>query len=158
MNSCSSQPRIIWIIAHGVGSTPPVPGSSQFSGKLITHGDHLPWNCSISTTKSCFLNASCHVASGAPGGRPNSAYAGLQHAECVLVEPEQDVEAVLLDARVLAAARGALAAEPPPHLIDGDLVLVLPAWRVGDLERAREGGHPATQDRDPLLGHPIESS
>ena len=86
---------------------------------------------------------------------PEQAVRLAQHAKRVLVEPEQDVQPVLLDALLVVGVspRGALAAEPPAELVDGDLVVVLPVVDVGDLERCRQRAHPTAQDRDPLLPH-----
>src|SRR5262245_47184135 len=53
----------------------------------------------------------------------------VHHAERVLVEPEPDMESVLLDAlaALVVASAGTLAAQAPSHLVDGDVVLVAPA-------------------------------
>src|SRR5512132_2344191 len=51
-----------------------------------------------------------------------------QQPEGVVVEAQPDVQAVLLDALMRAAPAGALAAESPAELVDGDaLVPLLPA-------------------------------
>src|SRR5262249_34190023 len=81
---------------------------------------------------------------------------GPQHAEGVLIEPHEDVQAVLLDAvRVGAVASArALAAEPKARLVHGDVVDLIPACLAGDLERRGHGGHPAADDRE-LVSFPL---
>ena len=62
-----------------------------------------------------------------------------EHAEGGVVAAEQDVQAVLLDAAVRPAAAGALAAEPPAPLVDGDRVQPLAASRRSSAPRRRRG-------------------
>ena len=78
--------------------------------------------------------------------------------ERVVVEPEQHVIAVLEAAvEILAsAAAGGLSAQPPAHLVDRDVQLVLPARLAGQPVHSRERSHPAAQYRqlsfrDPLI-------
>ena len=94
-------------------------------------------------------------------GRPTQlVVAGPQRPEGVVVAAEPDVEAVLLDAPVggwVPAAR-ALAAEPPTHLIHGDVVTRRPIGCAGELQRGGQGGHASAQDRDPAhVGHPVRA-
>ena len=71
-----------------------------------------------------------------------------QQPEGVLVVAEPEVQAVLLDAAVHAAAARALAAEPPAALVDGDrLDLLLPA-RLAQPPGGRQPGHAAAEDGD----------
>ena len=49
------------------------PGTREFSGKSKNQFFQTPSMFSSSATKLCFLNASSHVASGAPTGRAISA-------------------------------------------------------------------------------------
>jgi hypothetical protein len=83
----------------------------------------------------------------------------LHHRERVVVEPEEQVEAVLLDpigARRVAAAR-ALAAEPPAQLVDRDVVALAPAGRAGQVERGGHRAGAAAEDRDPGRRHQVRS-
>ena len=74
---------------------------------------------------------------------------GTQGREGVLVPAEPHVQPVLEDAPVRPLPSGrALAAEPPAHLVDGDVVLVLPAGPGREVVRRRERAHASAQDRD----------
>ena len=71
-----------------------------------------------------------------------------QEAEGVLVVAQPQVQAVLLDPAVRAAAAGPLAAEPPSALVHRDrLQLVAPA-RLAEAPRRRQAGHAAAEDGD----------
>ena len=72
-----------------------------------------------------------------------------EEAERLIVEAEEQVNAVLLDALAVepAAGAGALAAEQPVLLVDGD-VEGTAERRVGQHPRGRERAHPPSQDRD----------
>src|SRR5215831_8017672 len=61
---------------------------------------------------------------------------GADHLEGVLIEAHPEVDAVLLDAvvDVAIATGGAFAAETPTHLIDGDVIALLPIGIVGELD------------------------
>jgi hypothetical protein len=83
-------------------------------------------------------------------------------AKGVVVEAEQVVQAVLLDAAVgggvEAAAAGSLAAEAPAELVDRDGEAVgVRAFRVGEGDGGREGPHAAAEDRyaDPRVGRGV---
>ena len=78
---------------------------------------------------------------------------GAHHREGVVVPAHPDVQAVFFDAVMLAAAAGALAAQAPAQLIDGDgLVAAAPVCgvrqRIGGSQRRRA----AAQDHELLCG------
>ncbi len=74
--------------------------------------------------------------------------AGPDHVEEVLVEAEQQVQAVLFDAAVRPAAGRALPSETPAHLIDRDVVPVAQGGIGGQPVDGRERRGPAAQHRD----------
>src|SRR5262249_10267350 len=69
------------------------------------------------------------------------------HPEGVVVEAQPDMQAVLLDASMVAAAGRALAAEAPALLIDGDLVAAA-VFGVGKLPGRRHGGAASSDHGD----------
>jgi hypothetical protein len=72
-----------------------------------------------------------------------------QEPEGVLVEPEPDVQPVLLDPAVATAAAGTLAPEPPSSLVDDDAVEAPAPAGLTEPPRGGEPAHPATEDGDP---------
>src|ERR1700675_4340495 len=74
----------------------------------------------------------------------------LHDAEGVFVEPEPEVQPVLLDTPVSAAPARALAAEAPADLVHGDALEALPPAGTGQLERRGHGGAAAAQDHQLL--------
>ena len=89
------------------------------------------------------------------GNPPELCVAVAEQAARILVEAEEQMEAMLLDAiglRGVAATRP-LPSEPPAHLVDDHVERVPPPVGIGELERCRKRGHPAAQDDDtPFLG------
>ena len=72
--------------------------------------------------------------------------------EGVFVEAEPDVEAVLLDPLCpgdISPPAGALAAQPPAELVDGDVVALAQLWRRGELEGRGQAACSATKDCHP---------
>src|SRR5262249_41786999 len=78
----------------------------------------------------------------------------VHQPEGVVVVAEPDVQPVLLDTPVHAAAARPLAAEPSAPLVDGDALEVFTPTRPAQLPRRGEPRHP-TPDNDDLarLGH-----
>src|SRR5262249_43921954 len=70
----------------------------------------------------------------------------------VLVEPQEDVQTVLFDPRgdLPVATAGALAAEAPADLVDGDRVLLVPARLVGDVPDRGQRADAAAENGDLL--------
>ena len=50
---------------------------------------------------------------------------------------------LVVDASVLAAPAGALAAQTPPELVDGDLEMLAPIGFARQIERRRDAARPA---------------
>ena len=76
--------------------------------------------------------------------------------EGVLVEAEPDVQPVLLDPHVVVgvAPAGALAAEAPAELVDGDVVLLAELLGARQLIGGDDGGNASAEDGDLLwCGH-----
>jgi hypothetical protein len=76
----------------------------------------------------------------------------LHHVQAVRVHVPEEMDAVLLDALAglaIPAAR-ALPAEPPPELVDGHVVPLLPALLRGQMEGRGEARRPASEDVDVL--------
>ena len=106
------------------------------------------------------------VAPGAQrsvGGAVELLVDAADDVEGVLVEAEPDVEAVLLDAlggvggSDLPAPAGALAAQPPAQLVDGDVVALAQLGRRCQLEGGGQTARSATKDRhSPPFAHPHE--
>ena len=92
----------------------------------------------------------------APGGQRRAGRAFqarirfLDHLEGVGVKAEPDVQTVLLDAlaHLRIAPAGALAAQAPAQLVDGDGVPVLPARLPRQVIGRRHGRHAAAEDGD----------
>ena len=68
-------PIIIWMYSCTVGSSPPSPGLPSVAGTTTGQWRHAPSTCSSQNTCGAGMKASSTVASGAPAGRPSSAYA-----------------------------------------------------------------------------------
>ena len=85
-----------------------------------------------------------------PGCASELGVRGAEHPERVVVEAPEAVEPVLLDPIVLATPARALAAEAPPLLVDGDLVLFRPVGLARDLERCGKATEPTAKNRDSL--------
>ena len=62
------------------------------------------------------------------------------------------MNAMLLNAHVLATCRGALATQTPTHLVDGDVHGLLPVRLAAQLESGGEGGNTAPQNGNLFAG------
>ncbi len=96
------------------------------------------------------IEGGAETGQGRSLGPPQFLVALHHHRQGVVVGAQEAVDAVFLDAAVIAAPGGAFAAQAPAHLIEGDVVFRRPVGLVGQLERGGEAGDAAPQYGDLL--------
>ena len=81
--------------------------------------------------------------------RPGEFLVAVDHqGQGVVIAAQKAVDAVLFNTRVGPACRGAFSAQPPAHLVQRDVIVVLPARLTAQLVSGGQRGNAAPQDRD----------
>ena len=72
----------------------------------------------------------------------------LHQRECILIKAKPNVQPVFLNALTLLriATTGAFAAKPPSHLIERNIVPVLPTRLIGEVKRRGHCAHATAED------------